>query len=338
MKIKIANIYKGRNATTFRTFLQHHLLFGRLGVEFVEEGKFDMEFIGMEDFIDRKVSLKDSISWGLEALSKKTESYCLFDGSDSTSLMGAVEVFAESKALFLLKPALTTREQYAEPSSFGKWFFGCNVDCGLNLRYTLSEDLFSRIKRTGWNLGHYHPQYLQKVPILPKTHDVCALFKWDLQETKDHLISNSQLYCDHRVKAMHTILNMKDTTVYSGTLPPAEFYPAIGSSRCTVSPFGMGEICFRDFEAIMMGSVLIKPDMFLVNTYPNIYIPYETYIPCKLDWSDLEEKIQWVKDHPADCIQIISRARELMRSMYYGVQYEQENLMEYWWDLLQEMK
>ena len=38
---------------------------------------------------------------------------------------------------------------------------------------------------------------------------------------------------------------------------------------------------------------MIKPDMSNVITHPNIYIPYETYIPCALDWSDLIEKIDY---------------------------------------------
>ena len=30
-----------------------------------------------------------------------------------------------------------------------------------------------------------------------------------------------------------------------------------------------------------------------VDTYPNIYVKNETYIPCKHDYSDLEEKIEY---------------------------------------------
>lgn len=60
--------------------------------------------------------------------------------------------------------------------------------------------------------------------------------------------------------------------------------------QCTLSPYGQGELCFRDFEIIKYGSIMIKPDMSKVITHPNIYIPYETYIPCNLDYSDLIEK------------------------------------------------
>jgi hypothetical protein len=39
------------------------------------------------------------------------------------------------------------------------------------------------------------------------------------------------------------------------------YYEEMRSSRISVSPFGYGEICWRDFEAVLMGSLLVKPDM-----------------------------------------------------------------------------
>ena len=38
-----------------------------------------------------------------------------------------------------------------------------------------------------------------------------------------------------------------------------------------VSPFGWGEICYRDFEAIIGGALLIKPDMSHISTWPDIF-------------------------------------------------------------------
>jgi len=38
-----------------------------------------------------------------------------------------------------------------------------------------------------------------------------------------------------------------------------------------LSPFGWGEICYRDFEAALNGMLLIKPSMHHIDTWPNIY-------------------------------------------------------------------
>ena len=52
---------------------------------------------------------------------------------------------------------------------------------------------------------------------------------------------------------------------------------------------------------------MIKPNMNHIKTWPNIYRPMETYIPCKWDFSDFEEKVNWVFKN-------ISKAQEIATS------------------------
>jgi len=82
----------------------------------------------------------------------------------------------------------------------------------------------------------------------------------------------------------------------------------------TLSPFGYGEVCFRDFEAVINGSLLIKPSMEHLQTYPNIYIPYETYIPIKWDGSDLLEKVDEILLSPKEYFGIIKNSRRVYLS------------------------
>lgn len=62
-------------------------------------------------------------------------------------------------------------------------------------------------------------------------------------------------------------------------------------SKTCFSPFGYGEICWRDFEAMATGSLLLKPDISHLKLYRNYFRPYETYIPLRWDLSDLKEKV-----------------------------------------------
>jgi hypothetical protein len=73
-------------------------------------------------------------------------------------------------------------------------------------------------------------------------------------------------------------------------VPQAEYYDELLRARISVSPFGYGEICWRDFEAILCGSLLVKPDMSHVATLPDLFVPYETYVPVAWDYSDLESR------------------------------------------------
>jgi hypothetical protein len=77
-------------------------------------------------------------------------------------------------------------------------------------------------------------------------------------------------------------------------LPFEEYIKNLMDSKISFSPFGMGEICFRDFECMQYGTIMIKPNQDVVKTLPDIYEAGKTYIDVKYDWSDLEEKIDYV--------------------------------------------
>jgi hypothetical protein len=77
-------------------------------------------------------------------------------------------------------------------------------------------------------------------------------------------------------------------------MPFQEYANNLWNSKISLSPFGMGELCFRDLESMVFGTIIIKPSHKKVDTIPNIMVDDETYIPCKYDWSDLDEKIDYV--------------------------------------------
>lgn len=327
IKVKLTNWNKGRNNHTFRPFLLYSKLFQEIGVQFVEDGDYDFEFIGMADFLDKKIPLEDSIQMGIDALKDKKGPYFLFDGSDSTSLMAAYEVLKESNAIALYKNQLLPREEYAKPTAFNKWFFGSGSD--LDLGYTISEEEYKRLRLSGWNLGYYNPDYLNYDQAnLERDIDVCAIYQGYHKENSDHHVRNDVMYTDHRVGAWDAL---KDSprSIYRDKRPYEEYINVLRRSKLALSPFGMGEVCFRDFEIIQFGSIMIKPDMSNVHTHPNIYIPYETYIPCKYDWSDLEEVVEEVLTNWDKYKHIPERAREVFRESF-----SLENLLLYWYNEL----
>ncbi len=72
------------------------------------------------------------------------------------------------------------------------------------------------------------------------------------------------------------------------------FLAELARSKVCFSPFGYGEVCWRDYEAVLMGAVLLKQDMSHVATDPDIFVPGETYVPVRWDLSDLAEKARWL--------------------------------------------
>ena len=108
IKIKICNPIKDRNEVIFRpfSFIQNHLR--DYSIELTNSDDFDFLFIGMSDFWDMSLTLEDSVDWGLNNIESLTQGgdYFLFDGFDSTSLLGSYEVFEKSKAIYLFKNQL----------------------------------------------------------------------------------------------------------------------------------------------------------------------------------------------------------------------------------------
>jgi hypothetical protein len=90
------------------------------------------------------------------------------------------------------------------------------------------------------------------------------------------------------------------------------YYQEMLRSRICVSPFGYGEICWRDFEAILCGCVLVKPDMSHVETEPDIFVPDVTYVPVRWDYADLTATLSELLAQPERCERLRTCARDAL--------------------------
>jgi len=77
----------------------------------------------------------------------------------------------------------------------------------------------------------------------------------------------------------------------SGLVPKNQYNKEIKEVQAVLSPFGWGEVCYRDAEAVINGAVLVKPDMSHLETWPDLYQENETYLPVNWDGSDLVEQV-----------------------------------------------
>jgi len=99
-------------------------------------------------------------------------------------------------------------------------------------------------------------------------------------------------YGEMRRHAARTVDGLSGLRVAKGTgVSRRVFADELQRSKACFSPFGYGELCWRDIEAIAAGAVLIKPDMSHLRTEPDLYRDGETYIACRWDFSDLADKL-----------------------------------------------
>jgi hypothetical protein len=84
-----------------------------------------------------------------------------------------------------------------------------------------------------------------------------------------------------------------------GSVPFKAYFKELTQNFVTVSPFGLNEFCLRDIWAFVSGSLLFKPNMDHVRSFPDYYQAGETYVSHAWDFSDFEEKLDEILTHPA---------------------------------------
>jgi hypothetical protein len=126
-------------------------------------------------------------------------------------------------------------------------------------------------------------------------------------------------YGKMRAHAESIVSSMSDINSVTGAnINYSQYIKEMEQSKLCFSPFGFGEVCWRDYEAIMCGTLLVKPDMSHVETNPNIYRPFETYIPVKWDFSDVPDKIRYYLANKDESAKIVSNAYAVLRNNISG--------------------
>jgi hypothetical protein len=116
--------------------------------------------------------------------------------------------------------------------------------------------------------------------------------------------------------ALQRLASARRVIVPTNRVDREEYYREMMRSKICLSPFGYGEICWRDFEAILCGSLIVKPDMTHVETTPNVFRRDVTYVAVRWDYSDLEERCIYYLDHPDERRQITSAAFGVLEDYY----------------------
>ena len=121
IKIKLSNSADIKN---FSGLIHSKDLLSDYSIQLTDSNDYDYEFLDTNQYVKNSLPLNESIEWGLENLQKYKGDYFLFHGGDSTSIMGAYEVFKDSDAKYMFKKQMLSQIDYKEPYALNKWFFG----------------------------------------------------------------------------------------------------------------------------------------------------------------------------------------------------------------------
>ncbi len=97
-----------------------------------------------------------------------------------------------------------------------------------------------------------------------------------------------------------------------GRVPAKDFYNCLADSKITVSVFGWGEVCYREYEASYAGAAITMADMSHIKTYPDFYRPDEFYAPFAWDFSDFGDVIETLLSKPTERVDMAQRAQDFL--------------------------
>lgn len=149
------------------------------------------------------------------------------------------------------------------------------------------------------------PEFLGKAPIgRQRKFDLHARFE----------LGGTPWYRAMRAEADAAVTALNGVSVIRGSgVHQSQFLAEMRNSKVCCSPFGYGEVCWRDYEAVLAGAVLLKPDMGHVETDPDIFVPWETYAPVAWDMSDFSDVLHRLLADEALRNRIATQAYDILR-------------------------
>ena len=268
--------------------------------------KYDIVFLAFHHGISKLGSDATYRKKYLTKLRKHVKYLYWLDTADSTGtcLFDVIKyVDLYFKKQLLLDTQLYANSMYCGRITSQYYYekFGIQDDSFNNKNYDILEEEDIKKLRVAWNIAFYdYVGGTKKVILRPNKIDFPKVVRNDF---KDRTIdihfggSNYKVYGEnigyqrkYLLEYIDRLLSKTHPDVYK-KIPRDEYLTELGNSKSIISPFGWGEVCLRDFEAFIFGATLLKPSMEHLITYPNIYIPNETYIPINWDFSNLVEVV-----------------------------------------------
>jgi hypothetical protein len=286
--------------------------------------------------LDKVYNNRSFIIEFIKSLKRKGIKVILFDNDDGTGsqqwdLIDYVDVFVK-------KQILKDKFKYTENRGYASYMvFVDKYDLSKDKKSTnrqfkdkyvpCPEDQLHKI-RLGWNIGMLDYRYfpLQKYFPFGTNRVLNSVYKSPSFNTdfdskninssfRGKVREDNMNYSFQRNRLIQYLKNLnEDTFVTGNAIPKKKYLEELRRSKTCVSPFGWGEVCYRDFEAILAGAMLIKPDMSHLETYPNIYQEDKTYIPLKWDMSDLKEKVSMVIENYSEYKNYVYQVQQLYKN------------------------
>ena len=160
----------------------------------------------------------------------------------------------------------------------------------------IDRKLLLKKLEVSWNMGLVNFDLFS--PFYHKLHSFLKsrfffkdpkIYNLNFSKSKDVTCRLSLNYHRETVKFQRLkIKSLLENITVTKRISRFKYFNELKISKISVSPFGWGEICIRDFETFICNSCLMKPDMSQINTWPNYYLKNKSYISFNWNMNDFE--------------------------------------------------
>lgn len=120
----------------------------------------------------------------------------------------------------------------------------------------------------------------------------------------------------HRQETLRVIKNKYELNI--GKISRKNYYEELLKSKISISPFGWGEIAYRDYESFISKTLLLKPNLDHMLTWPNLFIKNETYIDFNWNFDNLNAKIEMILDNYNHYQSVVENAYDTYKKFTYN--------------------
>jgi hypothetical protein len=181
-----------------------------------------------------------------------------------------------------------------------------------------SRDLIDKIV-CGWNLG-VAPMYRRLLRVTRPWAGLWSARPYAVNRRFGPVATSdsSQWYARYRAACSHQMeaLARRHSTTGTSRVRRRRYIAEMCLSRIVFSPFGWGEVCFRDFEAIACGALLVKPSMSHIETRPDIFRPGESFVEVAWDLHNLVDTCEHYLSHGDEARPIVRGGQGILRTYF----------------------
>lgn len=160
---------------------------------------------------------------------------------------------------------------------------------------------------------------------------------WNEDKTKYDYFSlmNTEFFREsvgyQRIKLKKILENLKNKNgIIKGRFDKKKYYETLRNSKVSIGAFGWGEVCYREFEAIICGTAFMTADMSKIDTWPNIYHEGHTYLSYDFEFENLENNLNILTNDIGLRKKLVANSKSILESchLHAGKKYFLDKILE----------